>query len=91
MGFHTATLDGNQRRRRAAARRRCGIADVADQRARQRRRGDPAGRSLDLQAADVVLRQQGQQAVVGVLADAPGSRGVGGYLKIRKSRVGRRR
>src|SRR3546814_14714330 len=47
------------------------VADVADQGARQRRRGDPALGRLHLQPAVPVLRQQGQETVVAVLADAP--------------------
>src|SRR3546814_20516447 len=47
------------------------VADVADQRAGQRRRGDPALRRLHLPAAVRVLGQQRAQAVVAVLADAP--------------------
>src|SRR3546814_8382695 len=47
------------------------VADVANQRAGQRRRGDPALRRLHLQAAVRVLGQQREQAVVAVLADAP--------------------
>src|SRR3546814_20161376 len=49
------------------------VADVADQGARQRRRGDPALGRLHLQPAVPVLRQQGQETVVAVLADAPRS------------------
>src|SRR3546814_10805651 len=47
------------------------VADVANQRAGQRRRGDPALGRLYLQAAVRVLGQQRAQAVVAVLADAP--------------------
>jgi hypothetical protein len=47
------------------------VADVADERAGDRRGLDPALRRGDLQAAAVVLGEQRQQPVVGVLADPP--------------------
>ena len=47
------------------------VADVGHEGALDRRRVDPAGRRPDLQAAVGVLGQQGQQAVVGVLAHPP--------------------
>ena len=47
------------------------VADVADERPRYRRRVNPSRGSLHLQSPDVVLLQDGEHAVVGVLADAP--------------------
>ena len=47
------------------------VADVADERARHRRRVDPPAAALDLQTACIVLPEDRQQAVVGVLAHAP--------------------
>src|SRR5262245_36940916 len=47
------------------------VADVADERPRHWRRGDPARSRADLQAADVVLEEDRQQTIVGMLADAP--------------------
>jgi len=46
------------------------VADVADEGILDRRRLDPAGGGAHLQAADAVLAQQRQEAIVGVLADA---------------------
>ena len=47
------------------------VAEVAHERARDRRRLDPAIARADLEATAVVLREDREQAVVGVLADAP--------------------
>jgi len=47
------------------------VADVADERAGDGRCPDPAFRRGDLQAAAVILGEQRQQPVVGVLADPP--------------------
>ena len=47
------------------------VADVADERAGQRWRGGPAFGRGDLKPAAVVLSEQGQQPVVGVLAHPP--------------------
>lgn len=45
--------------------------EIADERAFDGRRFDPGVAGFHLQAAVLVLRQQGQQAVVGVFADTP--------------------
>src|SRR5262249_25568571 len=47
------------------------VADVADERARHWRGRNPARPRSHLQSAGFVLQQDGQQAVVGVFADAP--------------------
>ncbi|HZR51506.1 MAG TPA: hypothetical protein VFB06_18580 [Streptosporangiaceae bacterium] len=47
------------------------VADVADERAGDWRRVDPAFRRGDLEAPAVVLGEQGKQPVVGVLAHSP--------------------
>ena len=50
------------------------VADVADQGSRNGRRLQPALVGAHLQAAVLVLGQQGQEAVVGMFADAPAAR-----------------
>ncbi len=47
------------------------VANVANERTGDRRRVDPSGRRFHLKAATTVLKKDGEEAVVGVLADAP--------------------
>ena len=47
------------------------VAEVAHQRARLRRDVDPAAGPAHLETAALVLAEDGEQAVVGVLADSP--------------------
>ena len=48
------------------------VANIADQRPTDRRRLDPAGGRSNLKPPVVVLRQQREKAIVGMLADTPG-------------------
>jgi len=47
------------------------VADIANERTGDRRRVDPTGPRFHLKAATIVLKKDGEEAVVGVLADAP--------------------